>query len=314
MGRGSGFGKTILFGEHFVVHGVPGIASAVVSAADAEVRKAVKGINVTDERTGAKGYAEKKKLQQLESIGRMLKAMSMDPQNVAIDIWLGGNLPGFSGLGASAASSVAIARAIAEEFELDLSDERINDIAYEAEKAYAGNPSGIDNTAATFGGLIWFKKNLGRGANTIEKLSIKEPIEIVIGNTGIVADTKAMVTGVAERKKQNPEKYGAIFKQAEKLAHKGRKALEEFDLQKVGELMNENHRLLQEIEVSCKELDYLVDLARKQGAFGAKLTGGGGGGCMVALTPGKDLQEKVASAMENEGFKVLRTKIGVQKL
>ena len=314
MGRGSGFGKTILFGEHFVVHSVPGIASAVDSAADVEVKKAVKGINVTDERSGAKGYAEKKKLQQLESIERMLKAMDMDPQKVAIDIWLGGNLPGFSGLGASAASSVAIARAIAEEFNLDLSDKRINDIAYEAEKAYAGNPSGIDNTAATFGGLIWFKKNVGGGSNTIEQLSIREPVEIVIGNTGIVANTKAMVAGVAERKKQNPEKYGAIFRQAENLAHKGRKALEEFDLRKVGELMNENHRLLQEIEVSCKELDYLVDLARKEGAFGAKMTGGGGGGCMLALTPGKELQEKVAAAMENEGFIVLRTKIGIQKL
>jgi len=314
MGRGSGFGKTILFGEHFVVHGVPGIASAVDSAADAEVKKAVKGINVTDERSGAKGYAEKKKLQQLESIERMLKAMGMDPKKVAIDIWLGGNLPGFSGLGASAASSVAIARAIAEEFDLDLSDERINDIAYEAEKAYAGNPSGIDNTAATFGGLIWFKKNVGGGSNTIEELSIREPVEIVIGNTGIVANTKAMVAGVGERKKQNPEKYGAIFRQAENLAHKGRKALEEFDLKQVGELMNENHRLLQEIEVSCKELDCLVDLARNEGAFGAKMTGGGGGGCMLALTPGKELQEKVAAAMENEGFKVLRTKIGIQKL
>jgi mevalonate kinase len=313
MGRGSGFGKTILFGEHFVVHGVPGIASAVDSAADATVKKAQKGITVTDERTGAKGYAEKKKLQQLESIERMLTTMGMNPKTVAMDIWLGGNLPGFSGLGASAASSVAIARAVAEEFNLTLSDEKINDAAYEAEKAYAGNPSGIDNTAATFGGLIWFKKNLGSGSNTIEQLGIREPVEIVIGNTGIVANTKAMVAGVGERKEQNLEEYGAIFRQAEELANKGREALEKFDLKQVGELMNENHRLLQEIEVSCKELDYLVDLARKQGAFGAKMTGGGGGGCMLALTPGKELQEKVASAIENKGFEVLRTKIGVKK-
>ena len=78
--------------------------------------------------------------------------------------------------------------------------------------------------------------------------------------------------------------------------------------------MNENHGLLQEIEVSCKELDYLINLAREQGAVGAKLTGGGGGGCMVALTPRKELQEAVAAAMEKEGFKVLRTKIGVQKI
>jgi mevalonate kinase len=314
MGKGSGFGKTILFGEHFVVHGVAGIASAVDSVADAKVEKTQNCIKITDERIGAKGYAEKKKLQQLESIERMLIAMNMDTKKVAIDIWLGGNLPGFSGLGASAASSVAIARAIAQEFKLDLSDEKINSIAYEAEKAYAGNPSGIDNTAATFGGIIWFKKNLITGSNEIEQLKIPEPVEIVIANTGIVANTKAMVTGVAERKEKNPQKYDLLFKQAEELAIKGKDALQVFDLREVGSLMNENHHLLQEIEVSCKELDFLVELARKNGAIGAKMTGGGGGGCILALTPGKVLQEKVACAIENEGQEVLRTKIGVNRV
>ncbi len=313
MGRGYGFGKTILFGEHFVVHGIPGIASAIDSTANAIVKKARKGITVTDDRKGARGYAEKKKLQQLESVERMLVAMGMDPKNTAIDIWLGGNLPGFSGLGASAASSVAIARALAEEFDLIFSNEKINDVAFEAEKAYAGNPSGIDNTVATFGGLIWFKKNLGIGPNTIQQLSIPEPVEIIIGNTGIVANTKAMVEGVAKRKQANPNKYDSVFMEAKQLATKGREALEKFDLKQVGDLMNENHRLLQDIEVSCNELDYLVTLSRKQGAFGAKMTGGGGGGCMLALTPGKYLQKKVASAIENEGFEVLRTKIGVNK-
>jgi len=90
--------------------------------------------------------------------------------------------------------------------------------------------------------------------------------------------------------------------------------LEDYDLKKVGRLMNENHGLLQEIEVSCKELDYLINLALDHGAFGAKLTGGGGGGCMLALTPRKELQETVATAMEKEGFKVLKTKIGVQRI
>jgi mevalonate kinase len=312
MGRGSGFGKVILFGEHFVVHGIPGIVSAIDSATDAEVTKAAKGINIKDERKTAKGYSEEKRLQQLESIERILKAMDIDPKT-SLDIWIGGTLPGFSGLGASAASSVAIARAIAQELGIQISDEKVNQVAYEAEKAYAGNPSGIDNTAATYGGLMWFKKNATGGPDTVERLHVCRPIEIVIGSTGKVANTKAMVEGVAERKEKNPQKYDPIFKQAENLTIAGRKALENYDLRKVGELINENHRLLQEIRVSSKELDMLVDLARKQGAFGAKLTGGGGGGCMVALTPGKDLQGKVASAIKNLGFEVLSTKIGIEK-
>jgi len=314
MGRGTGFGKVILFGEHFVVHGVPGIVSAIDLTAYTEVKKTGEGITIKDERKGAKGYTEKKRTQQKESIERMLKTMGIPLEKAFLEIWLGGDLPSFSGIGASAASSVAIARAIAQELEMNLSDERINEIAYEAEKAYAGTPSGIDNTAATYGGLIWFKKNLSGGPSTIERLNISKPVEIVIGNTGVVADTKKMVASVAERKKENPEKYDPLFNQAESLAFQARKALEDFDLMKVGRLMNENHGLLQEIEVSCKELDYLVNLALEQGAFGAKLTGGGGGGCMVALTPGKELQEAVATAMEKEGFNVLRAKIGVQKI
>jgi mevalonate kinase len=313
MGKGSGFGKVILFGEHFVVHGVPGIVSAIDSSTDAEVTKTGKGLVIKDERKAAKGYAEEKRLQQIESIERMLKTMGLNPK-LPLNIWVGGSLPGFSGLGASAASSVAIARAIAEEIGLNLSDKRVNEVAYEAEKAYAGNPSGIDNTAATYGGLLWFKKNMTGGANTIERISIQKPVEIIIGSTGKVVNTKAMVAGVAERKKKNPEKYDPVFKQAENLTLAGRKALESYNLKKVGELMNENHRLLQEIEVSSKELDLLVDLAREQGAFGAKLTGGGGGGCMTALTPTRELQEKIAAAIEKEGYEVLRTKIGVEKI
>jgi mevalonate kinase len=313
MGIGSGFGKVILFGEHFVVHGVPGIVSAIDSTVDAVVKKIGEGITVKDERKGARGYTIKKKVQQKESIERMLRTMGIDQEKVFLEIWLGGELPGFSGIGASAASSVAIARAIAEEFKMNLPDEKINEIAYEAEKAYAGTPSGIDNTAATYGGLIWFKRNLSGGPNTIEKLSIREPVEIIIGNTGIVADTKEMVAGVEARKKRNPREYNFLFKQAEDVSFAARKALERFDLRKVGVLMNENHRLLRNIEVSCKELDYLVNLAQEQGAFGAKLTGGGGGGCMVALTPGKELQEEIGRAMEKEGFRVLRTKIGIKK-
>lgn len=309
MGKGSGYGKVILFGEHFVVYGLPGIVSAIDST-DAEVKKTAKGINIRDERKTAKGYSEEKKLQQIESIERMLKAMDVDPKT-GLDIWIGGSLPGFSGLGASAASSVAIAKAIAQELGMQVSDEKINQIAYEAEKAYAGTPSGIDNTAATYGGLMWFKKNTASGPDTVERLHTRKPIEIVIGSTGKVANTKAMVEGVAERRKKNSAKYDQIFRQAESLAVAGRKALESADLKKLGDLMNENHRLLQEIGVSSKELDMLVDLARKQGAFGAKLTGGGGGGCMVALTPGKDLQGKVASAIKNLGLEVLSTKIGI---
>jgi len=306
MGKGIGFGKVILFNEHFVVHDVPSIVSAVDRATTATVEPFKgKGWSLDDRREATPNYKEDKLEQQKESIERILKAARVDSTKNPIKIALGGNLVAASGIGASAASCVAIARALSEEFNLRFSDERINEIAYEGERAYHGAPSGVDNTAATYGGLIWFVK--GR---PIELIKIKKPVEIVMGNTGVVTDTKAAVAGVRERKEKYPEKYAKIFKEAEDLAYKARKALESYDLKAVGKYMNENHKQLQEIELSCKELDFLVGIARKHGALGAKLTGGGLGGNMVALTPGRELQEKVARAIEKEGFEALRTKTG----
>jgi len=303
MGTGYGYGKVILFNEHFVVYGIPAIASAIDKKTIAEVKKCKSNDIIHDNREATPGYKEEKKEQQKESIERIKRAMDIDE---CIEIWLHGDLRAASGIGASAASCAAIARAIADEFGMELSDEEINEIAYEGEKAYHGSPSGIDNTCATFGGLVWFVKGKG-----MERLKIEKPVEIVMGDTGLVANTKKAVEGVRQRREKYKEKYDEIFGEAEKLVYEAREALMKMEWKKVGQLMNKNHELLQAIEVSCKELDFLVDIARQHGAYGAKMTGGGLGGYMVALTPGKELQEKVAKAIEKEGFYALRTKIGI---
>jgi mevalonate kinase len=306
MGEGSGYGKVILFGEHFVVYNVPSIVSAIDKVTTATVeRSSGKGWTLEDNRPATPGYKEEKLQQQRDSIERILRAAGVDTTRNPIKITLGGDLIAASGIGASAASCVALARALSDEFGLGFSDDEINEIAYEGERAYHGTPSGVDNTAATYGGLLWFVRG-----KPIERISIKRPVEIVMGNTGLVANTEAAVAGVRERKQKYPEKYAKIFKEAEELAHIARKALVDYDLGAVGKLMDENHRLLQAIEVSCEELDFLVELARANGAYGAKMTGGGLGGNIVALTPGKDLQDRVARAIKKEGFEVLMTRIG----
>jgi mevalonate kinase len=307
VGRGAGFGKVILFNEHFVVYGIPSIVSAIDRITIAVVeRSAGSGWSLDDRRPETPGYKQEKLEQQRESIDRILRAAGIDISKNPIRIVFEGDLIAASGIGASAASCTALARALSDEFGLNLADERINELAYEGERAYHGTPSGVDNTAATYGGLIWFTKG-----KPIERIRLKEPVEIVMGNTGLVANTKAAVAGVRERREREPEKYAKIFARAKELVRKAREALEAFDLKTVGKLMNENHGLLQAIGVSCKELDFLVELAREHGALGAKLTGGGLGGNMVALTPGKKLQEGVARAIEREGFEVLQTRIGV---
>lgn len=309
MGSGKGFGKVILLNEHFVVHGIPAIVSAIGSSTTAVVGPySGKGWKLEDERNATPGYKEEKLGHQKESIERILKSAGIDAEKNPIHIVLEGDLIAASGVGASAASCAALARALSDYFALNLPDERINELAYEGENAYHGSPSGVDNTAATYGGLIWFKKG---EPNVIRRLRLKDPVEIVMGNTGIVANTKAAVEGVRQRMEKEPEKYDKIFGEAKELATKTREAIEANDIKAVGHFMNRGHELLQSIEVSCPELDKLVAVARDNGALGAKLTGGGLGGYMVALTPGKELQEKVAAAFEKEGFFALRTVIGV---
>lgn len=308
MAEGKGYGKCILFNEHFVVYGIPSIVSAIGDATVATAEETESGgIQLIDNRPATPGYKEEKKEQQEDSLRRILETMNI-PQDKNIGITLTGDLYAASGVGASAASCTAIARALNQLFDMELNDDRINEIAYEGEKGYHGTPSGVDNTASTFGGMIWFVKG---EPNTFDPIKISQPVEIVMGNTGTVANTKAAVAGVKERKEKNPELYSQIFGRARNLAYDARKALESLKLKEVGRLMNVNHQLLQKIEVSNSDLDTLVEIARKAGAFGAKMTGGGLGGYMVALTPGESLQEKVAKAIEKKGFSVLKTRIGV---
>jgi mevalonate kinase len=327
MGSGSGFGKVIMFNEHFVVYGIPAIASAIDSKTEAIVERLLSqdlvvpsgregsmagdGWVLEDNRPANPGYKAEKFAHQKESLERVFAAAGFDPSEHNIRITLGGDLKAVGGVGASAAVCVSVARALNDEFELGFDDERVNEIAYEGEKAYAGTPSGIDNTASTFGGLLWFVKDLSGGANRIDRLSVDEPMRIVMGNTGITANTKAAVAGVKERMELESDKYSRIFSEAERLAGEARGALEEYNLGLVGRLMDTNHRLLQEVEVSHPKLDELVSTALDAGALGAKMTGGGLGGYMVALTPTRSIQDEVAGAMEAKGYEALRTAIGV---
>lgn len=310
-GHGIGFGKAILFNEHFVVYGIPSIVSAIGNYTTAKIEPANQpGFILADKRPATPKYKEDKLSQQKESFELMFRKMGLDLTDQGISITLEGNLYAASGIGASAASCVAVARALAEYFEMNLSDDEINEIAYEGEKGYHGTPSGVDNTASTYGGLIWFQKG---EKNIIDRIALSSPVEIVIGNTGKVTDTKIAVEGVRKRKESNPKKYEEVFDRAENIAYLAKRAIHDGSLQDVGKLMNENHKLLQQIEVSSRELDFLVSVARESGAYGAKLTGGGLGGNMIALTPGKDLQNKVATAIEKEGFQTVKTVIGASR-
>jgi mevalonate kinase len=299
MATGSGKGKAILFGEHFVVYGLPALAAGIASETTAKITRVRSfGWRLVDNRPAMPGYKEKKYEEQKVSIDNMLKHLNIDTTKTGFQIDLGGDLVCASGIGASAASCVAIARALSEEYSLGLDDDQVNETAYIGEMGYHGTPSGLDNTASTFGGLIWFVRDLSGGPPNFEKLKLGKAANLVIASTGLTASTKVVVGDVKKKKEADPEWFDSISEQYVDLVNDARTALIELNFDKVGDLMNKNHELLQQLTVSCKELDNLVEIAREKGAIGAKMTGTGRGGNMIALAPDETTMNKIAEALK----------------
>lgn len=305
-----GYGKVILFGEHFVVYGLPGIASGISDYTSAVVEDSNRGFEFVDNRPETPGYKVKKKEEINRQLDALLKHFKVDPIKSPVSITLAGNLVCASGIGASAALATSIARAFNEKLGIGMNDDQINQAAYIAEEAGSGTPSGIDNTCSVFGGFITFKKNLSGGPNYIERLSVKEPVEIVMGNTGISQETKVVVEDVKKKKEANEEWFKEICNSYSDVFNDAVKSIKKGDWSTVGKLMDKNQQLLREITVSCEKLERLIKTAKDNGAWGAKLTGTGRGGYMVALTPGEELQDRVAKAIEGAGFEVLKITIG----
>ena len=299
MGTGSGKGKAILFGEHFVVYGLPALAAGVSSKTIAKLTRVRSfGHTLVDNRPAMPGYKEKKYEEQKASLENILKHLNIDTTRMGFQIDLEGDLVCASGIGASAASCVAIVRSLNDEFKLGLNDEQVNEAAYEGEKGYHGTPSGLDNTVSTYGGLVWFERDLSGGHPKFERLKLKKAIHLVIASTGITASTMVVVGAVKIRKEADPKWFDSISEKYNQVVHEGKDALIQLDLSKVGKLMNKNHELLQELSVSCEELDNLVKVARENGAIGAKMTGTGRGGNMSALAPDEATAKQIAESLE----------------
>lgn len=311
MGTGQGYGKTILFGEHFVVYGLPAIASALGSKTMATVTVADgQGWAVDDQRPATPGYKEKKFDEAQQAIQNVLNHLKIDTKTQKLEMKFAGDLYAASGVGGSAAQCASLARALNDEFGLQLNDEQINATAYEGEKGYHGTPSGIDNTAATYGGLIWFIRNLSGGPNTIDRLQSPTKIPLVIANTGVTASTTEVVADVRRLKEKNPKDFDVIFSEYQNLVETAKNALLKGDIPTIGKLMNQNHQLLQKITVSGELNDKLAEIARNNGAAGAKMTGTGRGGLVIAVAPNEAVQDQIAKVIENEGYTVWKTTVG----
>lgn len=294
-------GKIILFGEHAVVYHRPAIAVPVEQVAakaivSADLRGAVGSVKIQ-----APGIGLETQLSELSPEHPLAAAVhhtarALNVQRIpACTIKITSTIPVAAGLGSGAAVSVVILRALSAYLGHPLSDEQVCQLAFEVEKIHHGTPSGIDNTVITYARPVYFVKD-----QPIEQLQPRQPFTLVIGDTGIQSPTSVTVGDVRKAWQKHKDNYEALFDSTGAIADSARAAIENGAIELLGPLMDANHGLLRKLGVSCPELDRLVQAARAAGALGAKLSGGGRGGNMIALVTEKSA-ERVAQALLQAG-------------
>ena len=256
-----------LFGEHAVVYGKPGIAMAIKPRVFVTVR-------------------ETKRPQRAKSpyIDGCFEAMG-----VAGSVYINSQIPSSSGLGSSAAVTVATLSAINDEFGKNKTREEIANMAFEIEKTVQkGRASPTDTTVSTYGGIVLITGNSRRRLPP-------QNMHLVVGDSLISHSTAKMVEQVSDSKKKHPQIVDSVLAAIEGVSLAAIHHLD--DPKELGQYMNMNHSLLDALGVGHPQLSRLVLAARSAGAYGAKITGAGGGGCMVALCP-KQLKHRIAGAIE----------------
>src|SRR5690606_37181205 len=235
--------------------------------------------------------------------GVVLDKLGLSGRGMRIEVFP--EAPRGMGLGGSAAMAVAIVRALDKHFKLGLSDDEVNRLAFESEKVAHGSPSGLDNTLATYARALVYRPG---EPPLIEPLNIREPIPAVIGMTGYEGLTAKTVGRVREAWQQDRKLYERIFDQIDALVLRGVQAIQDNDLGTLGELMNVCHGMLNALQVSTPELEELVNVAREAGALGAKLTGGGGGGSIIAICESDTAP--VVNAIRAAGYQAVPVSLG----
>jgi len=300
------FGKVILFGEHSVVYGYPALAVGIprgVLVNHAIIRKGgsvvvVKewGLETNTESSGSFADA-------------LRKALELVPGKGDVEIEMQSRLPLGAGLGSSAAFSVALTKAIASARGERLLQATVRKIAHDIEHIFHGAPSGVDDMVATFGGVVLFSHSgikdlkIPVGWVVFERcgyfLSLNVP-PLVIGFCGKTHSTREMVEKVRKAFEVSKETVSRLFLKSAEALKEGIEALRQKDLLKFGHALSKNHEVLQELGLSTKENEDMLEIAKKAHAIGGKISGAGGGGAVIALAPG--FEQDVLSAWKEAGY------------
>ncbi len=288
--------KVILLGEHTSLYGNQAIAAAIDVRAYAIVAKKTlsgRGISLSVPWSSKDGSP-----QRMDRGNRMVKKAVDLVGGGGFDIRINSEIPLASGMGSSSAIASALVTALAAEAGKGWSLQDEARAAWKCENEVHLKSSGLDPFVATFGGVLLYQ------TGKIIPLKLKEKPELVVAHSGIDKETGDLVRHMEEIKKKEKERFNTFLKESESIVEKGRDAIENAEWEKLGILMNENHALLKDMGFSNEELDRMVEAARKAGAYGAKLSGAGRGGVIVALV-GKNSKESVIKALSSMGKKII---------
>ena len=275
-------GKAILVGEHAVVYGMPAIALPLPSI---RARAAFKPSGspltlIADDLARPPFTIDADQIDCADPLALMagLTMQYLGAGDVKGEITIRSDIPIASGLGSSAAVSAALGRAIAQLRGANIPDEALNRLVFEVEKQHHGRPSGIDNTVVVYESPVYFVKG-----GAVDFIDIEDPLWIAVADTGIASLTRDAVADVRSQARRSPARTARVFGEIGAIVHEAKDCIERGKTARLGELMTANHHLLQTLDLSSPELDHLVDAALTGGAQGAKLSGGGRGGNIIAL-------------------------------
>lgn len=312
--RASAPAKVILFGEHFVVHGNPALLAAVNKRTIASARIADKpriaiesniGAAVEYGPNGARPMmGGRKAVSVLDPICASVRnVLNAHGKNVGIDLRIVSDIPEGIGLGSSAASCVATVAAVDSLFSSH-DKSWICERAIESERMVHKNSSGADCYVCTFGGIIHYSKEGGYG-----RVKPGKVLRMIVSNTGLRHATGDLVEKVRRFREDNKVLFNDISGQAGEITSKALRSLESGNVRRVGQLMLENQTLLKVIGVSHRKSEEIIDLCMKSGALGAKITGAGGGGAVICLSPSKQESRQILSRLVKEGYESMEVNV-----
>lgn len=296
FGQGVASGKIILMGEHSVVYGKPAIALPFKQAQiTSRIFKTNQPISIDCLYHIGQLDESPDELYGIKQLINIVLLYLKQPF-YGIHIKIESNLPSQRGLGSSAAVSIAIVKSLFDAYKIELSQERLNHFVDIAEQIHHVNPSGLDATTISSGQAVFYQKGIGKSL-----IPLRVDAVIVVADTGKMGLTKEAVGEVKKLWNSNPTVINPIMDRLEELTNDVKTYLENNEVIRLGLAMTEAHQLLRSIHVSDEKLENLVEVALKNGALGAKLTGGGKGGCMIALTKNTEQAILISDALRANG-------------